>query len=240
MFNCETCKQVDRKAQSKSDDKKSGTSDEDEKSNAQGHIVYQYKPRSPGNFVRHGDATVDEDSGYLHLENGSIELSESVADEFYRKLVAKQVFSIELVFRAFKSPPADKSPARILTFSTDTIPTNRNFTLGQRDNWITFRVVRANDGFRELKLAPIKLERLYHLVVSVSNGKITTFVNGKQQTKIHDVGELVLREKQFLVLGNEKVDNRDWDGIIEQFTIRNSSIVESTAKQFYRDATKGN
>lgn len=135
--------------------------------------------------------------------------------------------------------PADlkqAGPARIISFSTDS--GSRNFTLGQQDDQLIWRLRTPRTGGNgtspETALCTLAAGVPHHVVVSYRPGRITCLVNGKPVSVKQAVrGDFSNWSAQHLLFGDEYSRDRDWAGRLEGIAIYSRAIGEAEAVRHY-------
>ncbi len=133
---------------------------------------------------------------------------------------------------------AGRDMARIITFSGGL--SSRNFTLGQVDNRLVFRLRTATTGANadqpQLDLGPLPIGRPTHVVVSYTAGHLTAFVDGRQALASDAVQDGFFHwQARPLVFGNEWQAQRPWHGAIEGVAMYHRAFdLEQASESFQR------
>lgn len=127
-------------------------------------------------------------------------------------------------------------PARIVTFSSNS--GERNFTLGQQDDRLIFRLRTPITGLNgvqpEVSLCHVAAGRPQHVAVTYRPGEMLAYLNGKQVYHGGDVeGDFSNWSPHHLLLGDEWDGARDWRGALEGVAIFSRAL---TAEEIRRDA----
>jgi hypothetical protein len=109
-------------------------------------------------------------------------------------------------------------PARIVTFSSSA--GERNFTLGQQDDRLIFRLRTPATGTNgvnpEATLCRVAAGQPQHVAVTYRPGEMACYLNGSEVYRGRDVqGDFSNWSPQHLLLGDEWDGARDWAGAIE-------------------------
>lgn len=127
-------------------------------------------------------------------------------------------------------------PARIVTFSSSA--GERNFTLGQQDDRLIFRLRTPSTGLNgvqpEVTLGNVAAGWPQHVAVSYRPGEMAAYINGTQIYRGGDVkGDFSNWSPHHLLLGDEWDGARDWRGSLEGVAIFSRAL---TAEEIRRDA----
>jgi len=155
----------------------------------------------------------------LRLAGGAARCAAADA-ELLARLQATDALTIEATLR-----PADLrqgGPARIVSFSRDS--GSRNFTLGQQEDRLVLRLrtprTGSNGNRPQQDLAPLRDDRLQHVLVSHADGRTRCWVDGEAVYDERRVeGDFRNWEPMRLVLGDEDSGGRDWAGTLEGVAI---------------------
>ena len=127
-------------------------------------------------------------------------------------------------------------PARIVTFSTSA--GERNFTLGQQDDRLIFRLRTPATGTNgvnpEVTLCQVAAGRPQHVAVTYRPGEMACYLDGNEAYRGRMVqGDFSNWSPQHLLLGDEWDGQRDWAGAIEGVAIYSRAL---DAEEIRRDA----
>lgn len=128
-------------------------------------------------------------------------------------------------------------PARIVTFSSSA--GERNFTLGQQDDRLIFRLRTPATGLNgvqpEVVLCHVAAGQPQHVAVTYRPGEMVAYVNGKEVYRGGDVkGDFSNWSPHHLLFGDEWDGARDWGGALEGVAIFSRAL---EAEEIRRDAT---
>lgn len=129
-----------------------------------------------------------------------------------------------------------KGPARIVTFSSSA--NERNFTLGQQDDRLVFRLRTPATGLNgvnpEVSLGRLDSTAPRHVAVTYRPGEMACYLDGKEIYRGHEVqGDFSNWSPQHFLLGDEWDGARDWAGKLEGVAIFNRAL---DADEIGRDA----
>jgi len=129
-------------------------------------------------------------------------------------------------------------PARIVTFSTSA--GERNFTLGQQDDRLIFRLRTPATGTNgvnpEVTLCRVAAGQPQHVAVTYRPGELACYLNGNEVYRGRDVqGDFSNWSPQHLLLGDEWDGSRDWAGAVEGVAIFSRAL---DAEEIRRDAVQ--
>lgn len=186
----------------------------------------------------------------MQLTGGSI-LPLDISESFRGACSKTGQFTIEVVFQTTKSvqpmPGSEQRPARIISFSKDT--GHRNFTLGQDASELVLRLTTSKygspNGLPHFVLGKIESGRPYHVVVtfdgtndksdsSTADKNLQAFVNGESVLNTRVEGNLSKWQKHHLVLGSEYDHSRNWDGIVERFSLHDHAVTPEVAEAMFQ------
>jgi hypothetical protein len=127
-------------------------------------------------------------------------------------------------------------PARIVTFSSSA--GERNFTLGQQDDRLIFRLrtpVTGTNGVNpEVTLCQVAAGRPQHVAVTYRPGELACYLDGNEVYRGRQVqGDFSNWSPQHLLMGDEWDGARDWAGAIEGVAIYSRAL---NAEEVRRDA----
>tara|TARA_R110002096_G_scaffold67332_8_gene163348 strand:+ start:3608 stop:4822 length:1215 start_codon:yes stop_codon:yes gene_type:complete len=182
---------------------------------------------------------VFDDEGRMRLVDGSF-LARRASRPLTSAIGRAGEMTLETVFTSFD---LDQSgPARIITFSTD--GDLRNFTLGQSRNSLILRLRTVETGLNgsrpEIKLCPIEANVSHYVLVTYRPGELVTYLDGEEVLRTQDVeGDFSNWDvQQELVFGDEYLEGRNWNGMIEGIAI-SSQFTESDAAYSSYQAASG-
>lgn len=166
------------------------------------------------NFKENGGKTVHDISGFgsplnltvytpskvrwltpngLEILDSTIIRSQSPAEKLYNAIKSTNEFTVE----AWIAPGniSQEGPARIVSFSED--PYLRNFTLGQQEKDMHFRVRTPASGLNGTRTNLKTIDNfltteIQHLVATYRGGIETLFVNGVKQSEVAIFGDIKL------------------------------------------------
>ena len=129
-------------------------------------------------------------------------------------------------------------PARIVTFSSSA--GERNFTLGQQDDRLIFRLRTPATGLNgvqpEVSLCHIAAARPQHVAVTYRPGEMVAYLNGGEVYRGGEVkGDFSNWSPHHLLLGDEWDGARDWGGTLEGAAIFSRAL---SAEEIGRDAAE--
>lgn len=129
-------------------------------------------------------------------------------------------------------------PARIVTFSSS--PGERNFTLGQQDDRLIFRLRTPATGLNgvqpEVSLCHIAAGQPQHVAVTYRPGEMVAYLNGSQVYRGGEVkGDFSNWSPHHLLVGDEWDGARDWGGALEGVAIFSRAL---SAEEVGRDAAE--
>ncbi len=125
-------------------------------------------------------------------------------------------------------------PARIITLSQST--SKRNFTLGQQDGFLVFRLQTSNTNRNgvDFKLAPLEENKPYHVLVTYKPGLLRCYVNGEiaSQTNLESGSFEDWQGSSYsLIFGNEIGGLRPWEGYLDSVAIYSRFIDAAEAEK---------
>lgn len=129
-------------------------------------------------------------------------------------------------------------PARIVTFSSSA--GERNFTLGQQDDRIIFRLRTPATGLNgvqpEVSLCHIAAGQPQHVAVTYRPGEMIAYLNGSEVFRGGEVkGDFSNWSPHHLLVGDEWDGARDWGGALEGVAIFSRAL---SAEEVRRDAAE--
>jgi serine/threonine-protein kinase len=148
--------------------------------------------------------------GAMVLEGGAF-IAGSAAGPLLEACRRTNEFAVEAVFA---TDDLDQTgPARIVTFSTDSV-SRRNFTLCQERDRLVLRLGTSR-GYHEEPMCRFRRRRPNHVVASYSPGRLVCFLNGEPVFGTRRVrGDLSSWHRQQLAFGDEPGGGRSWSGRI--------------------------
>ena len=205
--------------------------------------VFKFKRGVPRFFKRYG-ATIDA-GGHLNLDNGRIELLSKYGEQLSQNMTSKcehcRQFSIEVVLHAAEVPQDIKDnglPRRIMSFSKDEGP-KRNFTLGQSEGLLVFRLANTKKTYSEYVVAKdVEVNQPTHVIVTYVKEHVVCYVNGKKTLSCKHGKVGWIADGLHLVLGDEHNGKRNWKGSIERFAIYGEGIDAATAAKLFQHVEK--
>lgn len=125
-------------------------------------------------------------------------------------------------------------PARIVTFSSSA--GERNFTLGQQDDRLIFRLRTPSTGLNgvqpEVSLCHVAAGRPQHVAVTYRPGEMLAYLNGNAVFQSAEVkGDFSNWSPQHLLLGDEWDGARDWRGAVEGVAIFSRALSADEIRQ---------
>jgi len=176
--------------------------------------------------------------GALVIEDGTTVRSDGPATKVYQRVGKSNAITIE-AWVAPRDTDQD-GPARIVSLSRNT--SERNFTLGQENSRYDVRLRttrRSNNGLPSVGTPPQSLHaRLTHVVYTRDRkGVVRVYLNGKRVAHAKVDGDLSNWDaKHFLMLGNEKTNDRPWLGSLHLVAIYDRALSErDVARNFEAD-----
>ncbi len=150
----------------------------------------------------------------------------------------------EITVEATVTPAATQgaSAGRILTFSTG--ERDRNFTLGQEDGRLVFRLRTSSTGRNatrpQLDLAPLPAGRASHVVVTYTPGRLAAYVDGRQvlSTDVVRSGFFHWKPRAFLFGNESRGVERSWYGKVEAVAVYNRFMAADEVSEAARRAAK--
>jgi hypothetical protein len=135
-------------------------------------------------------------------------------------------------------------PARIFSYSQGT--SLRNFTLGQQDGALSFRLrtteTDLNGADPHLEVPSVfRPGKRQHLVVTYGNGPQRVYVDGKIAAESERVsgGFANWDEDSYLTVGNERTPNRPWRGVIYHAAVYARALSPGEVARNYRASREG-
>ena len=191
-----------------------------------------------GPFLRRrGSARIDE-QGALAVGEGAF-LVDGVNTALLERCRRSGELTLDVVFRT--DTLQQGGPARIVSFSAD--PYRRNFTLGQQDDRLLFRLRTPNTGANGMKpettLCRIRANEPHHVILTYRDGELVCYLDGNSVARSDAVrGGFGNWEPMHLLLGDEFEGARDWKGAISRLAILSRFVGATEAKQRFEAARK--
>ena len=121
-------------------------------------------------------------------------------------------------------------PARIVSLSTDAF--TRNFTLGQHDGYLVFRLRTPATGENgtnpEVRLCRLDDRDPHHLLVTYENGRLSCYLDGQQVASSGQIqGDFSNWTSHYLTLADEwraSEDARGWRGEIHALAVYSRAL----------------
>ncbi|HVW00794.1 MAG TPA: FecR domain-containing protein [Planctomycetaceae bacterium] len=172
--------------------------------------------------------TAHLDHNYAMVLSGGAFLAEDVDGDILAACRKTNELSIEADIRP--SVAEQDGPARIVTFSTDTL--NRDFTLGQQGDQLIIRIRTPQTGpngvggiENGLPICRLTNNAVNHVVVSYRPGRLVCYLNGRQVFEGNQIqGDFGDWSAQHLLFGDEYGGERNWSGTLEGVAIFNRFI----------------
>ena len=193
-------------------------------------------PTAGGRPIQRKGSVPTEWDGALSFQNGSAAFP-SVNEPLLQACRESSRLTVEAVFR---TRAADQTgPARIVTFSSSA--SARNFTLGQQNDQIVFRLrtdatVNNSGGYREFALFKIEPYETVHAMVVYEPGRLAAYKNGERAFQTEQLtGGLGAWTSHYFLLGDEADGARQWNGAVEAFAVRSEALSADEARLSYED-----
>jgi len=127
-------------------------------------------------------------------------------------------------------------PARIVSFSSDT--SSRNFTLGQQNDKLIFRLRTPRTGNNganpEIELCKLEAGKPQHVIVTYLRDLLVCYLNGEQVLVTNKVqSDFSNWAPHHLIFGDEFSGGRDWAGSLEGIAIHSRFIDLPEAEKRY-------
>lgn len=178
-------------------------------------------------FRHEGDNSIAND-GTLSLKGGRTTV-EDINGKILSSCKASQQWSLVIHFES--SGLDQKGPARIFSFSSDSV--TRNFTLGQENDQLVLRLrttITGNNGMNpQVSLGKIEPGEIYKIALTYESEKLNFYLNGKAVPIQQISGDFSNWQECHLVLGNEWKDERPWKGKLYQFSLHSASLSRNEA-----------
>lgn len=181
------------------------------------------------------------DENRIEFQTAGI-ISAELPLSLYEKIVSGTGFTIEIWLTPAKLQ--QEGPARIVSYSKN--PFYRNFTLGQENDALVFRLRAANTNMNgtspEITIPGIfAAGQRRHIVVDYDFSYCRIYIDGQLHDSIaFPGGNLANWNTDYqLLIGNERTGDRPWLGSIEQILLYDRPISATEAAQHYvRDDSK--
>jgi len=173
-------------------------------------------------------------NGEMHILGGAFAPEGSFNKEIRDACKKTGEIAIEAIVTTSRIPQF--GPARIISLSRST--SKRNFTLGQQDGYLVFRLQTSNTNRNgmDFKLAPLEEGTPCHVLVTYKPGLLTCYLNGKiaSQTNLESGSFEDWQGSSYsLIFGNEIGGARPWEGYLDSVAIYSRAIdSEEAAKKF--------
>lgn len=184
------------------------------------------------------------EKGIRIIDKGQVR-SKAPPDKIFDSVVSANAITVEtLISTDLQQTDPARSPARIVSYSIGF--TKRNFTLGQDNDCLVFRLRTTESSPNGLP--SVKAEHVFpscgHLyVVATYDGRSAKlYLNGQIAAKRHYIKPTLSNwdNSCFLVLGNEITGNRPWSGEIRYLAIYNRALSEREIFHNYSNMNNGN
>jgi hypothetical protein len=154
----------------------------------------------------------------------------------YHRLVSGNGFTIEVWLTS--AGLKQTGPARIVSYSRD--PFYRNFTLGQENSDLVFRLrttkTDLNGASPEIKVPGVFVpEQRQHIVVSYDFSQCRVYVDGQLRDSVPVPGGTFSNwdSDYQLLIGNEQTGDRPWLGSIERVVLYNRPVPAAEVVESY-------
>jgi hypothetical protein len=186
--------------------------------------VFEVQPRG----------TARPDRNYTMSVAGGAYLARDAEEHLLRELKSSNELTVEAVIRP--DDPNQDGPARIVSFSTDS--GSRNFTLGQQDETLVFRLrtpaTGSNGTNPDTTVCRVPTGETTHVVVTYSPGRLVCYRDGVKVLDTDRIqGDFSTWEPHHLIFGDEWRDDRDWRGVIEGVAIYSRVLDGGEARANY-------
>lgn len=199
-------------------------------------LVFVWQPGVAGSFnsfqVRDKAQTGDK---RLQITHGALLADGETNAELLLHLKTTNEMTLECVVQ---TPSLDqRGPARIVSFSDNSA--QRNFTLGQQDQDLIFRLRTPATGENgtnpEIKIGKIEKDQPTHVVITYRDGNLRAYLNGKLTCDSSLVtGDFSNWQPYGLVLGDELKGDRNWQGRLSHISIYSTAITPAEAAARYK------
>ena len=179
-------------------------------------------------------------NGEMHILGGAFVPDGTFNKEIRDACKKSDQIAIEAIVTTSRVP--QYGPARIISFSRN--PAKRNFTFGQNGDSLVLRLQTSNTSRNgiDFKLASIRPEAPYHVVVTYKPGLLVCYVNGKiaSQTSFEKGSFDKWHGSSYsLIFGNEVGGVRPWEGYLDSVAIYSRFIdAAEAAKKFELAGTR--
>jgi Concanavalin A-like lectin/glucanases superfamily len=173
-------------------------------------------------------------NGEMHILGGAFIPDGTFNKEIRDACKKSGEIAIEAIATTSRSPQF--GPARIVSLSRGT--SKRNFTLGQEDGHLVFRLQTSNTNRNgmDFQLAPLEPNKPSHVLVTYKPGLLTCYLNGQiaSQTSLESGSFEDWQGSSYaLVFGNEVGGARPWEGYLDGVAIYSGFVgPEEAAKKF--------
>ncbi len=176
-----------------------------------------------------------KDENAVEITGNSMIVSEGNIEKILNNLKGRKELSIEVWFAP--NNLNQTGPARIVSMSVD--PTQRNFTLGQINDDIAFRLRTTKtdqNGIPELDTQKHILKQSpTHLVATYDGNIKRLYVNGNLHSEIQQItGDFSNWNNYPLVIGNELTGDRPWLGKLYLVGIYNRQLNPDEVQKNYQ------
>jgi hypothetical protein len=179
-------------------------------------------------------------NGEMHILGGSFVPDGTFNKEIRDACKKSDQIAIEAIVTTSQVP--QYGPARIISLSRN--PAKRNFTFGQNGDSLVLRLQTSNTSRNgmDFKLASIRPETPYHVVVTYKPGLLVCYVNGEiaSQTSFEKGSFDKWHGSSYsLIFGNEVGGVRPWEGYLDSVAIYSRFIdAAEAAKKFELAGTR--
>jgi Concanavalin A-like lectin/glucanases superfamily len=179
-------------------------------------------------------------NGEMHILGGSFVPDGTFNKEIRDACKKSDQIAIEAIVTTSRVP--QYGPARIISLSRN--PAKRNFTFGQNGDSLVLRLQTSNTSRNgmDFKLASIRPETPYHVVVTYKPGLLVCYVNGEiaSQTSFEKGSFDKWHGSSYsLIFGNEVGGVRPWEGYLDSVAIYSRFIdAAEAAKKFELAGTR--
>jgi len=197
-------------------------------------VLWPYRFSLPTSLVQceicpNGAARASANGGVDFREPGMVR-SVSAPTGLHQRLIAGSGLTVEAWLTTTTLNQA--GPARILSYSQD--PYSRNFTLGQENDSLVFRL-RTTKTDLNGKRAQIVVSKVFipasrqHLVVTYDLSRYRVYVDGHLLRDAQGPGGTFANwdRDHRLMIGNERTGSRPWIGKLEGFVLYERALSQS-------------
>ncbi|MGB9596559.1 MAG: LamG-like jellyroll fold domain-containing protein, partial [Candidatus Poribacteria bacterium] len=176
-----------------------------------------------------------KDENAVEITGNSMIVSEGNTEKIINNIKGHKELSIEVWFTP--NSLNQTGPARIISMSTD--PLQRNFTLGQTNDDIAFRLRTTKtdqNGIPELDTQKhILSEKPIHLVATYDGNIKKLYINGNLHSESQQIaGDFSNWNNYPLVIGNELTGDRPWLGKLYLIGIYNRQLSPDEIQKNYQ------